>query len=341
VVDVVHPKPAPRWRAAMNLVLGVPHYRTRFATAENRRLVTSAYQGHEVTICSWEPLDVLAPTLTPPVILIAHNVTSLALPQLFPGNRLVGIAARQAARWEGRLFTSPQLAAIFTLSRRDQSYVADVSRMQTARLIVPGMPPVVPLSPQAELRHEIVLSGTFDWKPKRRDIVRFAREYALERDRLPVFAGSLPEKARAALPTMPALTDKDAYQAIRFGLITDRFEAGHKLKTLAYIAYNQIVLSFSDAAHDFEAVPDHDFFIRRVASVGDIARQIAEVSAVDIHDLRERLVRFQQDCAERFSWHAVGSQLTSIVERSFDCAGLSPDHPSVTSRSISRSLKRE
>ena len=36
--------------------------------------------------------------------------------------------------------------------------------------------------------------------------------------------------------------------ALRIGLITDRFEAGHKLKTLAYVANNQIVLSFAELA---------------------------------------------------------------------------------------------
>jgi hypothetical protein len=32
------------------------------------------------------------PSLTPPVILITHNVTSLALPQLSPGNWLAAMA---------------------------------------------------------------------------------------------------------------------------------------------------------------------------------------------------------------------------------------------------------
>jgi len=317
----VHPQPASRWQAAVNLALGEPHYRTRFATAENRRLVQSAYRNHDVTICSWEPLDVLVPSLTPPVILITHNVTSLALPQLSPGNWLAAMAARRAAMWERQLYRSPRLAAIVTLSRRDQAFVAGISRTASVPLIIPGMPPIAPLSPAAELRKELVLSGTFDWRPKRRDVARFAREYAGEQGRLPVYADALPEEARAALPTLPPLTDIEAGQAIRFGIISDRFEAGHKLKTLSYIAHNQVVLSFSDASHDFESVPDHDFFIRRVASATDITKQVAAVSAVDTREIRQRLIMFQQECARRFSWDGVGSELARIAQQAVGRTG--------------------
>ena len=51
--------------------------------------------------------------------------------------------------------------------------------------------------------------------------------------------------------------------ALRIGLITDRFEAGHKLKTLAYVANNRIVLSFAEVGFDFVHIPYHDLFIRK------------------------------------------------------------------------------
>jgi hypothetical protein len=314
-VDVVHPNPASRLRAAVNLASGVAHYRTRFATPENRRLLQAAYRGHDVTFVSWEPLDILAPSLpASPIILIAHNVTSLALPQLFPGKLVAGIAGRQAAMWEKRLYRSPNIAAIVTLSRRDQAHVAGVTKTAMVPLVIPGMPQVVPLLPQAGLREELVVSGTFDWRPKRRDIMLFAQEYARERGRLPVFADRLPDEASAMLPTMPALSESEASEAIRFGLISDRFVAGHKLKTLSYIAHNQVVLSFSDAVHDFESIPDHEFFIRRIASTADIATQVAAVSAVGTDQIRERLLTFQRLCAQQFSWEEVGSRLIRVAQ---------------------------
>jgi hypothetical protein len=320
VVDVLHLKPAPRWREAANIALGIPHYRTRFATPENRRIVQAAYSGQDVTVVSWEPLDVLGSCLPPPVILIAHNITSLALPQLFPESWLARRAARQAAVWERQLYRSARFAAIATLSNRDRDYLAGLGDAPPILLIVPGMPPLLPLSPTAELRREIVLSGTYNWWPKRRDVVRFAKEYALERERMPVFASRLPPPAAMALSTAPALSNAEASRAIRFGLITDRFEAGHKLKTLAHIAHNQVVLSFSDTGREIADVPDHEFFIRRLTSTGDISREVAAVSASEPYSLRERLLRFQKRCADRFSWENVGIRLTHVAQQAIESA---------------------
>lgn len=41
----------------------------------------------------------------------------------------------------------------------------------------PGLPAVVELEAGAGFLPELVLSGTFDWRPKRRDLLSFARDY--------------------------------------------------------------------------------------------------------------------------------------------------------------------
>ncbi|MCB8882196.1 hypothetical protein ACELLULO517_18260 [Acidisoma cellulosilytica] len=176
-------------------------------------------------------------------------------------------------------------------------------------LTLPGMPPVTMLRPGARVVSDLVLSGTYDWWPKRRDAVRFAKDYARSKNRFPILSDRLPRRATEVLSILPLPSESEASDIIRFGVISDRFESGHKLKTLAYIAQNQIVLSLSDVNEDLSEVLDHYFFVRRVYSVGEIAMHLASISRMDPHVLRDRLVRFQLACAERFNWESVASKL--------------------------------
>lgn len=312
-VVTLYPQRVGRWHEIANLLRGIPHYRSRFASSANRRLVRDAPRDIDLAICSWEPLDVLLKHLERPVILIAHNITSQALPSMFPSSGLARIAAHRAGSWERRLYRAGTLDAIATLSCRDRDYVASLATPPHVLLTIPGMPPVLTLDRAAPLRRELVLSGTYDWAPKRRDVIAFARGYAGVADRLPVLAEALPAEAIEALPTAEAPDDEASRAAIRFGLITDRFEAGHKLKTLAYISRNQIVLSFADIVPDFLQVPDHDFFIRRLGSVDDIANIVSSFAEHDPIRLRNRFLCFQRHCAERFTWNAVAEALVEAA----------------------------
>jgi hypothetical protein len=173
----------------------------------------------------------------------------------------------------------------------------------------------VRLVPDAPLKRELVLLGTYDWYPKRRDVTVFSREYASLSERLPIFTSALPPAAAASMSFAQPLQAGDYGDAIRFGLITDRFEAGHKLKTLAYIAQNQIVLSFADVRRDFDQIPDYAFFIRKLASTVDIASHVAEVAALDPDTLRTRFLEFQRRCAELFTWETVADRLVRAAEQ--------------------------
>jgi hypothetical protein len=126
------------------------------------------------------------------------------------------------------------------------------------------------------LVEEIVISGTYGWRPKRRDADLFAQNYAAIDIRLPARAGDLgihslsPEAIRLLQP-LPLPSETDNQSAMRFGVIADRFQAGHKLKILAYLANNQIVLSCADISFDFDHLPDSNLFVRRIRHASEIA----------------------------------------------------------------------
>jgi hypothetical protein len=312
-IDLFHPAPVSRLAEVGNLVLGVPYQRARFATRANIRNLRQMVGEHDVTICSWEPFDWLATGLRSPTILIIHNVSSNGLLSLFPGNPLAALASARVRAWERRCYRAQNFAAVAALSRHDHAYLQSIGAPNPL-LLPPGMPPCIPLAPDAAVVAEIVVSGTYDWSPKRRDLMAFARGYAGRQGHFPVRAHDLPQQAAALLQPHPLPSDQENRGAIRFGLITDRFEAGHKLKTLAYIANNQIVLSFADVDFDFAHIPDHDFFIRKVMSVSDVATHVNLILAMPSSVLRERFIRFKQSAARYFTWEAVGKTLINAAE---------------------------
>lgn len=65
LVDVLHPSQVSRRREVLNLASGVPHYRARFASSENRAAVARRAGLYDQVICSGEWLDCLANTLSP------------------------------------------------------------------------------------------------------------------------------------------------------------------------------------------------------------------------------------------------------------------------------------
>ena len=312
-VDRVYPEPLSRLGQLSNFVLrGLPHNRARFASARNHFALGQAARRHHVAVVSMEQFDELLLHLPLPAIPILHNITSLAVPSIMPHNPLAAFAARRARHWEERVYRSGRLGAVAVLSRRDEAYLRGLTTGATVLFTPPGMPPLVPLAQDAKLKQELVLSGSYVWFPKRRDVIAFARDYAAVADRLPIVADGLPPKA-AALLLPRAAPSGPAGSAIRFGLIPDRFVAGHKLKTGYYLANNAIVLSFADVTEDFADIPDHDFFIRQIGDAREIGRHVAAVAAEEPRRLRARLETFKQRCAEVFSWQRSARSLLAAA----------------------------
>jgi hypothetical protein len=269
-----------------------------------------------MVISSSETCDRLALQLDVPVIAILHNITSRSLPASLPGNLPAALLAKRAALWEQRHYRrGGNLKGIGVLSKRDQEYVQSLRSPPEVLYLPPGMPPVTDLDHDAVLLQELTILGTFEWGPKKRDVIWFAREYAAARGQLTVRADRLPEEADTLLKPLPAPTRTEAAGALRFGVITDRFESGHKLKTLAYIAGNNIVITFSDVSFDFDHIPDHDLFIRRLSSFEEARACMNEVSAMPRDLLRQRFVVFKQRCADCFTWTASAGRLMEATAR--------------------------
>jgi hypothetical protein len=170
------------------------------------------------------------------------------------------------------------------------------------------------LAPRAEVAPELVLLGSYDWYPKRWSLRRFAQEWVGQGGRsLPLYAdGGLPAEVLAGLGARPA-GELNFEDAIRFGIITDRFKAGHKLKTAAYIMANCVVLSFADVVDDYRFSPHADFLIRRIRHVSDIGPIVAEFRAMDAETVRARLIDFKRGIAEALSWKRQAEALSGVV----------------------------
>lgn len=300
-VEVRHvaPRPVGRLEQVGNYLRGIPHYRAAFESEDNRRGIADAAQGCDAAICSREFFDGLAAGLHLPVIPILHNITSCSLRAIFPRSPAARPFIWTAARWERSLYGQQwPFVAVAVLSRRDEAYVRRL-RSRSVLYTPPGMPPPLKLSASAAFRPELVLSGTYDWFPKRRDLAAFAREMAsVQLPMKVVVDGALP-KLKSHIESAPMEADVDA---IRIGLVLDRFESGFKLKTQYYIAQNCIVLSYCDVSADFAQIPDAAFFVRRISHAGDIAAVAAELAAIPPPLLRRRMSAFAAACAAAFSW---------------------------------------
>jgi hypothetical protein len=152
--------------------------------------------------------------------------------------------------------------------------------------------------------------------------LRFASEYAQAGLDLPIYTGPLPAEVRSLLP----LRSVDALNfgsALRFALITDRFSAGFKLKSTAYLADNAVVLSFADIREEFEGLPDAALFVRHLERTADIPRHIAAISSLPPQELYERFSAFQQACRERFDWRRTATCLLSTLRELHGAGGRS------------------
>ncbi len=315
-IDLFHPRRVAKPREAANLLMGVPHPRTRYASNDNLTRLREQSAGYDLVISSGEAFDRLALQLSAPVLVILHNVISRSLPVLYPGNLPVALLTERTRLWERRNYRQgDSLRAIGVLSRRDQACIQSLKASPEVIYLPPGMPKVTELASDAPLLPELTILGTFDWVPKRRDVIRFAEEYAGGGEQLTVRADRLPPEADLLLKPLPAPTPIEAAAAVRYGIITDRFESGHKLKTSAYIATNNIVISFADVSFDFDHIPDHDLFIRRVNSFEEMRAHMREIEALPWDLVRQRFITFRNRCAASLTWVAVADRLMQTAER--------------------------
>lgn len=313
-VDIFHPEPATRLKRLINLAAGIPIHRASYYTRENviqlKRLIAKV--PYDAVVTSWEPFDFLA-NYSKRNIVILHNMTSDAICQIFPENLIARLYSARVRRWESKLYRRHNIAALIVLSQRDADIVRQHCDIDPI-VAHPGSPPQADLSDMAEFKPEIVISGTYDWLPKRRDLKRLAHLYSQLNNRPKV-------RYDVAMPRsiMDKLTPKTIHQhefkeAIRIGIIPDTFSAGHKLKSTFYIAQNCVVASFSDVASDFRGLPHSALFIRRVRTMSDLAQLQAELEAMDPQQLRDLFSEFKEACLRRFDWQLTAATISKAIE---------------------------
>lgn len=283
-----------------------------------RRLLT---QGFDAIVFSHEHLDAFASAIRPttqlPFVALRHNVSSDAMASILVDRPMLSCLYGALARaQEGKALRGDLYDAITAISTRDQDLLRDISGNADVGLVLPGPPPATPLKDTSACARDIIVSGTFDWFPKARDLKRFANEWAAAPvpDARVYVSPGVPDGIRETLRA-GAEDSLDYSGAIRFGVITDRFTAGHKLKTAAYLMRNCAVITFAPVIHDFTDFPDAPRWIHHVSSMAEVASVIRAIEERPAADLCRELAQLKADVGTRFAWAVQANALSATIER--------------------------
>jgi hypothetical protein len=270
---------APHWRAA---------YRAEVRQALAAGDVDQVFILHEGLFYLADEIDL---TRTP-VTLFAHNILSRFTIDL-PVQPLFHLLSR---RYEDRWYGKPGVRLV-VISRGDQAEAARLGLAKQAPIAPPGAPPASPLAPNAVFDGTAVITGTYDWWRKRRDLKSFTGA-GLE---LIAFDPRVAEAAPGA-KILRGVEEIDWSAAIRVGVITDRFAGGFKLKSLEYVARNCLVFSRAPLFEEFEGLPHAEEFVVDNLALDAWPARIAALKAEDQADLRRRFREFKAACLRRYDW---------------------------------------
>jgi hypothetical protein len=308
-------QPVGRWRRLGNL-LRFPPELARFAGPENDRRVSERLQagGYANVLLFNEVTFPLLPVLTRhglKPVLVAHNVQSVVASS--DPSPIVRATAEIARRFERRYYDA-RGTTLVCISNTDIAGLkaAGVDR-HDVYLAPPGVPPAKPLAEHATVQRELMLTGSYGWWRKRRDLKRLAAEKWDAT--LPIVATDADALAMLGDRAAPLPDSFDWSAALRFGLVSDRFQGGFKLKVLEYIANNCVVLSYCDMSPEFGGIPDADLFVRHIGSMVE-ADAIGRELAMDADQTVARFRIFKAAVMERFSWDRCLAPLADAVRAS-------------------------
>lgn len=312
-VDVCELEPIGRVRQLFEIAKGAPPETTRYLGEENWKRVYRAIEDtrpdvvcffNEVTF----PFLTVAKSAGIRSVLAAHNVHSVvaATDRDIRTRVFKPLAVQFERKWY-----DDEAAELVCISNLDVEGLRKAGiRRERIFVAPPGCPAPVTLCESAMLVPEIILTGSYGWWRKRRDLKRFALGAPL-----PTKIIAFDETARLILGSQaaqPQSTSSNWETCIRFGLITDSFLGGFKLKALEYVAKNCIVLSACDISLEFAGLPHADEFIRKISGKNDVWRTIEQASRSP--DLIERFREFKIACTGKFNWEHCLLPLRDAVE---------------------------
>jgi hypothetical protein len=247
----------------------------------------------------YEALFYLAEAVSPgaaKVVLYSHNVPS----QYSSGeNPLETALHRLAVKAEMRWY-APINGEVVYISRSDRDAAVEAQlATPEARVAPPGAPPAKPLADDATFIGEAVITGSYDWWRKRRDLKAFATGCG------DVVVHGFDPWVKEVLPSSRFYASADALDwtsHMRLGVVTDRFPGGFKLKTLEYVARNCAVFSSAPVMSDFTDLPYADRFVfdnQRPEQLADVCRALA---ARDPEVMRREFLAFKEACCAYYDW---------------------------------------
>lgn len=270
------------------------------------RLATGAFDDVFILYEALFHLAAAVPAGGPPVTLYAHNLPSqFAVGDGFADPFLKVLAERA----ERRTFRQPGTRLVM-ISQADR---AAAVRMGLAPADVavapPGAPPESPLSDDAVFRPECVITGSYAWWRKRRDLKRFADAVGLRT------VHAFDAGVKAVIPSSQhhlSTADFDWSSAIRLGIVTDRFGGGFKLKTLEYVARNCAIFSSAPIMAEFAHLPHAARFVFDNRDPGQLGAVLHELSARDPAILRAEFAAFKDAACAHYAWDTCLAPLVDV-----------------------------
>jgi Glycosyltransferase Family 4 len=261
--------------------------------------------GHEYTF----PLLSIAKSTGAGVVLYAHNVHS----QIYDSDkrlmRLVFAGAIQ--NFERRFYGDPDVELV-CISESDRRCLRERGVRQDSIVAPPGAPPEIALRPGARPEAALVITGSYQWWRKGRDLRRFAAEPVDPLVPVPCFVSDDAASCASIVGSRSA-SNLDWAGAIRVGVLTDRFVGGFKLKSTEYVARNCAVVSFADIFEEFSGIPHAAEFVRIVGSRAE-AEDVAKELAARDDDVVDRFLEFKAACLSHFDWSRALKRLEATIE---------------------------
>jgi len=225
----------------------------------------------------------------PVAALIVHNYMPCFS---FPDQRWLESYYRLGSRsFFGQAFANAR--AIVFLSHRDHRHaVADFPDIASRSHVLPPPPQEAKLSSRrTDLVH---VSGSENWLPKR-------------------LSRLTPREAESIVSSGFAVSDFGHMPSPAFGLITDRFAVGFKLKLMQMLYIGDAIASLSDISDEMEALaPTHPFW-RRVESVAEALHWFREIRDTVDSDMLDHAFALTSPNWKIPDWSHTGQKLVAIA----------------------------